>query len=320
MLPMRGGVLRRDFRLFLSAGSASPFPQWCRCFSTPAGPHSSPQAADDTSTSESLVLSAHDFAAITPLLLLRQALQQHTELDGIDLGAHLNSRENHIIISWAKFCQFCAAAHVKNPDAALADLQAAGVVVALDGGSVVHLRPVLYLETVDKIRSASTMTCSRGGTSTTHSMRSGSGSNFMLEEAERRVAELTRREKAMRDQLQPAIARAARWRRTVWGGALFYAGAQLAIISRLTYFDLDWDIMEPVTYGITLIDAFLLFLYYLRFNEEYTHDAFDKRYLPRKVRQYAPKDFDWEAYVDVCARLDEERALLDGISNWAASH
>ncbi|KAG5475828.1 hypothetical protein CUR178_03541 [Leishmania enriettii] len=311
MQTLRRTVLRRYCRQQPSAPSAlDPSPSHHRIGTV--------RRAFSTSSPKSSAILAHDFATLTPCLLLRKLLQQHTELDGTDVGTWRDPGEKYIVISQAKFAHFCAAAHVEDAEAALAYLAAAGVVVVLDGGKLIHLRPVLYLETLEMIHgAATTSSTSNNATSAAHSKPSATGCSFMLEEAERRVVELAKREKEMRSRLRPAIAQAARWRRTVWGGALLYAGAQLAIISRLTYFDLDWDVMEPVSYVMTMANALLFFLYYLRFNEEHSYSKFDQRFLPRKVRQYAPPDFDWAAYADVCRQLVEERAMLDRISKWA---
>ncbi|CAG9576679.1 conserved hypothetical protein [Leishmania major strain Friedlin] len=319
MQPLSGTIFRRSGGLLPSAQSTSTLAHWRRRLSTLGHRFAAARAAHASAPASS-ALSAHDFAALTPLLLLRQMLQQHTQLDGIGLGAQLHPNEQHIVISRTKFCHFCAASHVADPNAALADLEAAGVVVVLDGGNIVHLRPVLFLETLEMIRNVARPSSSGDGTLETSSKPLVAVGSFMLEEAERRVAALTERERAMRYRLQPAIARAARWRRTVWGGALLYAGAQLAIISRLTYFDLNWDIMEPVSYMITVANTLLFFLYYLRFDEEHSYTAYDQRFLPRKVRQYAPRDFDWAAYADVCQQLAEERAMLDSMLKWSAKH
>ncbi|KPI88030.1 hypothetical protein ABL78_2906 [Leptomonas seymouri] len=276
--------------------------------------------------STSASLSAVDFAAITQRLLLRQALQQYTELDGTRIGAELHPGENHVLISRGRFLQFCAQAHVEDPDAALAQLEATGYVVTLDDGKLVHLRPVLYLETLRLVSPPQGVT---EAASSEHDARSddtsvasagSSVASFMLEEAERRIEKLSQKEREMAAQLQPAIVRAAKWRRSVWGSALLFAGTQLAVISRLTYFDLDWDIMEPVSYCIMIGTALVSYGYYLCYNEDHTYEAFDQRFLPRKVRQYAPKHFDWKEYEGVCAQLVDERAMLEHIRRWADEH
>ncbi|KPA80885.1 putative mitochondrial calcium uniporter protein, mitochondrial [Leptomonas pyrrhocoris] len=272
--------------------------------------------------STAAALSAADFATIAPQLLLRQALQQYAELDGTQLGAELHPGEGHVLIPRERFLRFCAQAHVDDPDAALADLEAAGVVVALDGGTLIHLRPVLYLETVELLSQTQNGTDGSSGSSDGTPVPSTGSSvgAFMLEEAERRIEKLCQKEQELAEQLRPAIARAAKWRRSVWGGALLFAGTQLAVISRLTYFDLDWDIMEPVSYCITIGTALVFYAYYLRYNEEHTYEVFDQRFLPKKVRQYAPKDFDWKAYEGVCAQLVEERAMRERLRRWAERH
>jgi calcium uniporter protein, mitochondrial len=296
-----------------TVSTSQPFGTFRRSFTASAA---SPSAS-------ATALSAADFAAISPQLLLRQALQQYSELDGTRLGAELHPGEHHILISRGKFLQFCAQAHVDDPDSALADLAAAGVVVVLDGGALIHLRPVLYLETEELVASLHEDTSRNDDAGTAHTAEatpSCSVGSFLVAEAERRVDELTKKKEAMSLPLRPAIARAAQWRRCVWGGALLFAGTQLAVISRLTYFDLDWDIMEPVSYCITISTALFFYGYYLWQNEEHTYEGFDQRFLLKKVRQYAPKDFDWLAYEKVCAQLVEERAMLERIRRWAERH
>lgn len=314
--PFEASLLRRYCRGWHACGRLAP-----RCGSHQSATALSlrPQSTTAPPQGHSYpTLSAREFASLTPMLLLQQSLQQYTELDGTDVAGHTDVTENHCVISRTAFCHFCAAAHVEDPSAALADLEAAGVVVLLDGGDKIHLRPALYLETLELVRRAGAPPTSAAAAASPPPP--STSSSFLLEEAERRVAELAQQEMAMREQLRPAIARAARWRRTAWGGALFYAGAQLAVISRLTYFDLDWDIMEPVSYCLTIANALVFFAYYLRYNDEHSYSAFDQRFLPRKVRQYAPKDFDWTAYTAVCEKLVAEREMLDRLREWAQRH
>ena len=69
---------------------------------------------------------------------------------------------------------------------------------------------------------------------------------------------------AARAEYQALVDKAARWRKLVWAGALAFSGTQLAVISRLTYFDLDWDTMEPISYFLGSGTSLLFFAYMLR--------------------------------------------------------
>lgn len=246
---------------------------------------------------------------LMPMTLLRSSLQQYTQLDGTEYAQHCAQEkgQNYIIISREKFDAFCASANVTDTQTALEALSDAAIVVPLEGGRLVHLRPALFVEEEEMADQVSR------GEAAGHIYDS-----FLLEEVEARISALEKEEAELRSQLTPAIAKAARWRRSVWGGALCFAGAQLAIISRLTYFDLDWDIMEPVSYTIGIGTALFFYVYYLRHDDEHTYSDFDQRYLPKKVRQYAPRDFDWARYEKVCQQLVDEEKMLANLKEWAS--
>lgn len=304
------GLLRRRLSLSLSVTtSSSGRTPWRWASSTPTPP------ANGSAFSSPSTLSVKEFLQLTPQLLLRSRLQQYTELDGTEAGAALHPGEDFVIINRSRFDEFCAVAHVEDAEAALQNLTDAGYVIPLDNGSRIHLRPVQYLDSLAIIEQVKSQR--KAGA---EDLEVEVPPSLFIAEAARRVEKLEKQEAAMRERLQPAILKAARWRRSLWGGALFYAGAQLAIISRLTYFDLDWDIMEPVSYCLATGTALLLYLYLLRYGEEHSCAAVDARFLPQKVRQYAPKDFDWETYGTVCQQLVEEKEMLRTLKKWIQKH
>lgn len=261
-------------------------------------------------------LTPEQFAKLAPMNLLLSALEQHTRLAGTEYAAAQSPAENHVVVSRDTFNEFCALSHVVDADAALAALHAAALVVSIDGGRRVHLRPVQYLEELEVIEALQAAAPSTAAGLADLPLPGP----FLLAEVERRVAALEDEEAATRGRLQPAIARAARWRRCVWGGALLYAGTQLAVIARLTYFDLDWDTMEPISYCLGIGTTLLFYLYYLRYDSEHTYYDFDKRHLPGRVRKYAPTDFDWPAYDGLCQRLTDERLVRERLRAWANKH
>jgi hypothetical protein len=78
---------------------------------------------------------------------------------------------------------------------------------------------------------------------------------------------------------QALVAKAARRRKTMWGSAVMFGGLQLAAISRLTYFDLDWDIMEPVSYFLGTGTSIAFFVFMLRYGAECTPNFFDQTHI-----------------------------------------
>ncbi|CCW60994.1 unnamed protein product [Phytomonas sp. EM1] len=258
------------------------------------------------------LLSSEAFARLAPILLLQKALRQHTLLAETPLKE--GAPPSPFLLTRAQFDRLCRLSHVADSEAALQALHDAALVVSLDAGRLVHLRPVRYVEAVEL---AETLL---EESEMPHEKDPALPVCFLLTETERRVAGLIEKEAAMRRQLEPAIARAARWRRLIWSAALLFAGGQLAAVARLTYVEFDWDVMEPVSYCLSIGTALIFLLYFVWYGELHSYAGFDRRHLPKKVRQYARKDFDWEGYEKVCAQLVDERKVLEQLREWARTH
>ena len=153
------------------------------------------------------------------------------------------------------------------PPEHLAALEAAGSIVVMD--DIVHCHPPALLLDAKAI-----------ATATQDPVDAEHTRAFMddwdpcsTERAELRAA------KADLDAAEPAfrevVAKAGKRRKMLWGSAVFAGGAQLAIISRLTYFDLDWDIMEPISYFIGTGTSLAFFAFMLRYGAECTPAFFD---------------------------------------------
>ena len=65
-------------------------------------------------------------------------------------------------------------------------------------------------------------------------------------------------------------------KRFKWGG-LFLLSAQLGFVSRLTWFEYSWDIMEPVTWVITYSLMISTFAYYVLTSQEFLLPLAEKR-------------------------------------------
>ncbi|KAH8618957.1 putative Mitochondrial calcium uniporter [Trypanosoma vivax] len=156
------------------------------------------------------LLPAKEFTKTAPMLLLSQALKEHTSAESGDRA------EGRYVVTRDVFDEYCRASHVKDCEEALKLLHESGTVVSMSGGKAVQLRPAQLLWACDD-------------------MNDTGSSQHILQEAGKRLEEAVAEEQAMRRLLQPAVLRASRWRRCVWASVLCFVAAELAIISRLTF-------------------------------------------------------------------------------------
>lgn len=207
--------------------------------------------------------------------------------------------------SLLKECHF----HESELTSVVEKLSAAGLIVPVENGEYFHLRPSQLVADWNEVQLE---TLSQSGDSL--SLLS------MVRDAEQQLTAAQQDFSRRLEALQPAAARTAAWRKRVWSGALLFAGTQLAVISRLTYFDLDWDIMEPVSYFLGTGTSLVFFLYVLRFRREHSYSDFDATFLPGKLRQYAPKDYDWTGLEASKERVEAARRELTRVKTWAKYH
>jgi len=63
---------------------------------------------------------------------------------------------------------------------------------------------------------------------------------------------------------------------------LTYVIAQGAIVARLTWWELSWDIMEPITYMLTFTTGGIGLLYFTRVKQEYTYESLRDNMVKRR--------------------------------------
>eukprot|EP00029_Vermamoeba_vermiformis_P009640 TRINITY_DN487_c0_g1_i1.p1 TRINITY_DN487_c0_g1~~TRINITY_DN487_c0_g1_i1.p1 ORF type:complete len:443 (+),score=148.55 TRINITY_DN487_c0_g1_i1:59-1330(+) len=99
------------------------------------------------------------------------------------------------------------------------------------------------------------------------------------------------------------------WRRSntwAWGGLLFLC-AQFVLFARLTWWDSDWDVMEPITYFTTVTETVMAgYLYYILTSTEYTNDDARTILYKRKLKKLIQKNgFDDEQYQGLKQQIKE---------------
>lgn len=103
----------------------------------------------------------------------------------------------------------------------------------------------------------------------------------------------------------------------IWLG-FGYCVAQAAIVARLTWWELSWDVMEPVTYMLTFATVLIGYSYFVLTGSEYTFEGLrrtiEKRKLVKLIRR---RGFDEATYEKlkkaILVREEEVQRLLEEI-------
>ncbi|KAJ0754247.1 putative calcium uniporter protein [Helianthus annuus] len=85
-------------------------------------------------------------------------------------------------------------------------------------------------------------------------------------------------------------------RRELWGG-LGYLVVQTAAFMRLTFWELSWDVMEPICFYVTSMYFMLGFAYFIRTSREPSFEAvFQSRFHAKQMKLMKKEGFDVEKY------------------------
>lgn len=102
---------------------------------------------------------------------------------------------------------------------------------------------------------------------------------------------------------------------------MIYAGilgltTQMGVLARLTWWDLNWDIMEPITYFITFSTAVVGYAFYIVRKQEYTffelRNIFHQRHLNKLIKTTR---FDVEQYSNLKKKMEELEQQLARIKS-----
>lgn len=90
--------------------------------------------------------------------------------------------------------------------------------------------------------------------------------------------------------------------------ALFaYLLVQFGVLADMVWIDFNWDIMEPITYFVTLTTLIGGFSFFIRSKSDYTYPALAQRLANSKIRKlYIANRFNYQAW----NTLDQERTNL----------
>jgi len=93
--------------------------------------------------------------------------------------------------------------------------------------------------------------------------------------------------------------------------SLFFLGAQGFAVARLTWWELSWDIMEPVTYMLTFTAVFGGFVYFNWTKRDYTYEGLRESMIAKRVTKYLKREgLDQQQYEQVKTKINEIKAQL----------
>jgi len=96
----------------------------------------------------------------------------------------------------------------------------------------------------------------------------------------------------------------------MWG-FFGYLTAQTAVLARLTWWEFSWDIMEPITYFITMSGTWFALLYTMITKEEYGHESFHSRMARKKLESLMAKmGISPDKHASIIRRIQEIEADL----------
>ena len=132
-----------------------------------------------------------------------------------------------------------------------------------DAGAVVVLGDLVYLDGAQVTRDI------------LHALPAVPGAVYGLDP--KTLAELESEMAAIQVDVDAAAARAARRSNAIVFGGLVLLCAQLATFVRLTYVELSWDVMEPISYFVGVFNAILLYVYFMVNQRDFSFDDWSKR-------------------------------------------
>lgn len=135
-----------------------------------------------------------------------------------------------------------------------------------------------------------------------------------------RIKALESEEAKLRQRLQMALRRGNRFGHRIFLFIAFAIACQIAIVARLTFFELDWDTMEPITYCFGVFVSLMCYIFFMWYGKEGSYEDIFKGAVPSYVRRRGPKDFDWSHYEKVCQQLKNEREMRERIRKWASEN
>lgn len=190
-------------------------------------------------------------------------------------------------------------------------LSDAGIILYFGNSSNAVLRDFIYLKPVEFNKTVSKI------------LAQLSDDTYLKDQLGIKTAELEQLKKELEpmDEKRAQLERKAHRTATtyLWLG-FGYCVVQAVIVARLTWWELSWDVMEPVTYMLTFATVLIGYSYFVLTGSEYTFEGLRKTLEKRKLAKLIRKqNFDEKTYEKLQqalqVRRDEVQRLLEDIEH-----
>eukprot|EP01129_Flabellula_baltica_P015088 TRINITY_DN745_c0_g1_i1.p1 TRINITY_DN745_c0_g1~~TRINITY_DN745_c0_g1_i1.p1 ORF type:complete len:381 (+),score=87.41 TRINITY_DN745_c0_g1_i1:57-1199(+) len=97
----------------------------------------------------------------------------------------------------------------------------------------------------------------------------------------------------------------------LWG-IFAYLSLQFGIMCRFVWWEFNWDIVEPISYFVTLATLMSGYLFFMITDTEFTYDGLRQHLKNRRLRAlYLKRNFDWKRWKELDTELSSLKILLD---------
>ena len=109
---------------------------------------------------------------------------------------------------------------------------------------------------------------------------------------------------AQEAEVNAAKAKARRRSNVVVGTGLALMCTQLVVFMRLTYVELSWDVMEPISYFVGVFNAILVYIYFMVYQRDFSFNDWASRMQTSYTKwAVSKKGIDWQRYKKIARKL-----------------
>ncbi|KAK5580281.1 hypothetical protein RB653_000297 [Dictyostelium firmibasis] len=139
----------------------------------------------------------------------------------------------------------------------------------------------------------------------------GIGLNKLIESKKSEINNLRQKIQPLEQQKQLIDRKAQRGATAIIWTGLGYCFVQAAVLARLTWWDLSWDIIEPVSYFLTFGSVLIGYTYFTMTKTEFTYEALNHRlFSKRQDKLFRRNNFPKEDYGNLVETIDKKEKEL----------
>jgi len=146
----------------------------------------------------------------------------------------------------------------------------------------------------------------------------GIGLDKLIEAKKNEIVSLKQTIKPLEEKKQIIDAKAHRRATFIIYSGLGYCFLQAAALGRLTWWDLSWDIIEPVSYFLTFGTVLFGYTYFTVTKTEFSYEALNHRlFTKRQAKLFKKYNFPIEEYTRISNLIEKREKEVEGLESAA---